>query len=142
MGVIYADRSGMPRRESSRRAARQTYDPMAHRAKLLSDLLWERAKKLASILAPDEPADQEPLDDFEAWMILEHAAVAISPMTWDDPDALTDLFRLRRLFAPDLASESLKLRAAQVRKERAMLPDPSITPQSPEWEERIRRLKR
>lgn len=142
MGVVYADRSGVPKRRATRRAPRQAYDPLRDRAKLLSDLLWERSKKLADVLAPDEPSDQEPLSDHEAWMILEHAAISVSPMTWDDPDALTDLLRLRKMFAPELASDRLKLRASQVRKERDMLPDPSITPQSPEWEKRIRRLNR
>lgn len=141
--MISADRTAMPRKRSTvRRGTRPAHDPMQHRAKLLSDLLWERAKDLAGVLAPDEPADQEQLSDREAWMILEHAAISMSPMTWDDPDALTDLLRLRRMFAPELASERLNARASQVRKERAMLPDPSITPQSPEWEKRIRRMKR
>lgn len=130
------------RRSTHRRPNQPDYDPLSRRAKLLSDLLWERAKKLAAVIAPDEPTDQEPLTDHETWVVLETVATTLSPMLWDDPEALDDLYRLRRMFIPQLANESLKIRARLVRKEKSMLPDPSITPENPEFEKRMARLKR
>ncbi|GIW17448.1 MAG: hypothetical protein KatS3mg064_0605 [Tepidiforma sp.] len=124
-----------------RRAERTTYDPLRQRAKLASDLLWERARRLADIIAPAEPMDEEPLTDRESWMILEAAALTFSPWTWEDPEALEDLYRLRKQFAPGAAKESLRERAKLLRRDQAMLPDPAITPQNPEFERRMRRLK-
>lgn len=142
--MIYADRSAMAhgRGATHRRPKQPDYDPLARRAKFLSDLLWERAKKLAAVLAPDEPADQEALSDHESWMVLETVATTLNPMLWDDPDALDDLYRLRRMFMPDIASDRLKIRSRVLRKEQSMLPDPSITPESPAFQKRIDRLKR
>lgn len=139
--MIYADKSAQahPR---DRRPNRPSYDPLARRAQLLENVVWERARKLADIIAPVEPVDEEPLSEHESWMLLERAAASVSPATWDDPNALSDLYRLRKMFMPDLASESLKIRARQVAKEKSMLPDPAITPENPEFEKRIARLKR
>lgn len=125
-----------------RRPKQPDYDPLSRRAKLLADLLWERGKKLAAVIAPDEPTDQEPLSDHESWMVLETVATTLNPMVWDEPDALEDLYRLRRMFMPDLASEKLKIRSRQLRKEQAMLPDPAITPENPEFQKRLDRIKR
>lgn len=143
--MISADKSAVAhgrRAQRNRRPNQPGYDPLSRRAKLLADMFWERAMKLAEALAPDEPTDQEPLTDHETWMLLEGVGTSLSPMLWDDPDALDDLYRLRKMFMPQLANEGLKIRSRMLRKEQNMLPDPAITPENPEFQKRIERLKR
>jgi hypothetical protein len=125
-----------------RRAQKPSYDPIAKRAKMLSDIVWEKAMKIAAVLAPEHPLDQEPLSDHESWMLLEAVAVGLSPSAWDDPQALTDLYQLRKMFLPGAADETLKIRAAQLKREQAALPDPTISPASPDFARRMERLKR
>ena len=136
----YGSRQGSPKRRATKRADPVSYDPLRERAKLLADLLWERAKKLADLLAPEHPVDQEPIDEMDQWLLLEQVALTLSPLHWDRPDAIMDLYQLRRKFMPERNHDALKVAAQYQEKQRKMLPDPSVTPQSPEWEQKQRRL--
>ncbi|MFW6174357.1 MAG: hypothetical protein ACOC5K_01080 [Chloroflexota bacterium] len=110
-------------------------NPIYERAKLLADTLYERAKKLAEAMAPEHPADTEALPEYDQFMILQQAALHLTPEWWDNPDALEDLYRFRQKFL-GIEDKGLKEIAKQLRKEREKLPNPRITPQSPEWDER------
>lgn len=121
---------------------KSSYDPIKERAKIVADRLWEKAVELANILAPDVPADHEQLPDEYQWMILERVAQSLSPQSWDDPDAILDLYRLRRKFAPMVAYEWLKDIAAEKRKLKRAMPRADITPENPEYDAIMRRLSR
>lgn len=129
-------------RTTHRRATIPDYDPLKERAKSLSDTLWERARNIAKVLAPDVPADAEQLDPKMQWMVLESIAVNLSPEAWDDPEAINDLYKLRKQFAPQLAFDWLPAAAAYRKKVRSTLPRPEITPANPEYAAMMRRLKR
>lgn len=134
--------SGRGKRPQSRKRAKRTqYDPINDRAKLVADTMYERAKLIANAIAPDVPADSEPLDDFQTWMILESVAMNLSPVAWDEPDAIADLIRLRKQFGGGmLDTERLKAFKRLQETDARMIPDPDITPQSPEWKEQQKRL--
>ncbi len=133
-------RPGQASRGDTKRADPVSYDPLRERAKLLSDLLWERAKRIADLLAPEHPVDQEPIDEMDQWLLLEQVALSLSPLHWDRPDAIMDLYNLRKKFMPERDHDALKAAATYQEKQRKMLPDPSVTPQSPEWERKQARL--
>lgn len=130
-----------PKRQTTRPAA-ASYDPLKERARWLANTLYERAKKIAEVMAPDVPSDMEEIPEDMQWRVLELVSTQLSPEFWDDPDAILDLYKLRKRFAPTLADERLPLIADFKRKERAMLPDPDITPESPEFEKQMARMKR
>ncbi|MBA2708301.1 MAG: hypothetical protein H0U59_10920 [Gemmatimonadaceae bacterium] len=116
-----------------------SYDPLYEDAKALADQLWEEAQDLAEVLAPNAPADAEELDPVDQWQILESAAAAFSPGYWDDPDAIEDLFELRKRFQGRESSE-LKTLAKVAREKQRAMPDPSISPASPEFEKMRKRV--
>jgi hypothetical protein len=124
-----------------RRAKPPSYDPMKTQAKLLADRMWEDAKKIANVLAPDSPTDQQELDPKDQWMVLELVASSVSPLYWDKPEAIRDLYRLRKMFVPNANSDYLKIVAQKVAKQTKSLPDPNITPESPEFDKARRRLE-
>ena len=105
------------RRPAHVRAPKASYDPLHERAKLFADRLWERAMDIANTLAPEVPHDQEPLDPFDQWQLLESVAISLNPATWDRPDAINDLYNLRMQFLPQADNAWLKVlaqrRAAQ-----------------------------
>lgn len=127
-------------RSTARRAQASSYDPLKERAKLISDVLWERAKNIAKVLAPDVPADQQELDPKDQWMLLERVAINLSPEAWDDPNAIRDLYQLRKQFAPQLAFPWLLDAASYRQKEKSLVPRADISPASPEFEKLKRRL--
>lgn len=141
MSVWSATRTGSTG-TPQRRAPKPSYDPLKERAKLVADQLWERAVAVAKVLAPDVPADQEPLPEWDQWMVLERVAMQLSPAAWNDANAIEDLFKLRKLFAPQMAEEWMPIAAKYRRKEQAGLPDPAVSPASPEFEKNMRRLSR
>lgn len=118
---------------------REDYEPLSARAKMIGDVLWERASKLAEAIAPEVPSDAEELDEHDQWMILELAAQSFSEMWWEDPDALESLFELRKKFTgqehPWLREQAKKFREVQKR-----VPDISISPQNPEWDAMVEKL--
>lgn len=124
---------------TERRAERPEPNPLYEQAKQLADALYEDAKKLADILAPEHPVDTEPLDAFDQYMILERTAALFSPGYWDDPEALDDLFRLRKQFT-GRESEELKAFARVARERRNRMPDLDVTPESPEFEKMVRKV--
>lgn len=142
MTVYSATRAGGTPTTVSRRSARPDYDPLKERSKYLADVLWERARDIAKILAPDVPADSQELSPFVQWMLLEKVAINFSPAAWDNPEAINDLYKLRKQFAPDLAHEWLPAAARYQQKLKGALPNPEVTPQSPEWKKQQRRLAR
>jgi hypothetical protein len=113
---------------------------MYDRAKMIADEIWERANRLAEVLAPERPTDTEPLGDFDQFNILQAAAVSFSPGYWDDPAALEDLYRLKKQFTGRDDRQLLDFaRAAKERK--AMLPPPEMSPQNPKWQETVAKMK-
>lgn len=139
MATYSAMRGATPRKTRGRGPSKPGLDPLYDRSKFVADVLWERAVELARVMAPEVPADSEALPEYDQWQILEAAAAAFSPGYWDDPEALEDLYRYRKQY---LGTEDEQLKAlAGVAKERAKaLPDPSITPQNPEFERIAKRL--
>jgi hypothetical protein len=122
-----------------RRANQPAYDPLQQRAKHIADVLFERAKALVEVLAPEIPADAEEIPEYVQWQILEGAALSFSPAYWDNPEALEDLYRLRKQFT-GYDDQLLKTLAKKAKKLKAWAPDPSITPVNPEFEKRMKRL--
>lgn len=122
-----------------RRASKPGSEPLRDRAKFLADVLYERAKNLAETLAPEVPADAEPLDPYDQWNILEAAAAAFSPAYWDEPEALDDLYKLRKQFM-GVDDEQLKALAKEAKQRKRFTPDLSITPASPEFAKQARRM--
>lgn len=92
---------------TTKRKPSPVYDPLKVRAKALSDQLWERAMEIARVLAPDVPVDHVELDERQQWILLERVALNLSPFVWDDPDAIRDLYMLRKKFIPKAADPSL-----------------------------------
>lgn len=127
------------RRETVRGNA-PNYDPINERADILADLLWERARRIADVLAPEVPYDQEPMDDEDVWLLLETVALNLSPAVWDNPNAIEDLIRLRKKFAPQLIRPELTEIAKYRRKTERLIPDPKVTPQSEEFAKMMRRI--
>lgn len=131
----------MAGKQVTRRSSREAYDPIMERARMVANELWERAVNISEVLAPDEPTDQEELPSREQWMLLETVAVNLSPNAWDDPDAVMDLYQLRRAFDPARDHEPLKQMSMAQRRLRKMLPDPKVSPANPEFATHQRRLK-
>jgi hypothetical protein len=129
-------------RSTQRRGKRPEYSPIRERVKELEAIAMERSNKIMSAMFPDGPEDAEPLDDKLMWTLLEGVAVRLSPMYWDEPDALSDLARLRSKFAPALPSDYLKPLAEAARKAKRQMPDLSVTQVSPEYEKEVARLTR
>ena len=134
----YSAIRGMPARRGPR-ASKPSSDPLYDRAKMIADILFERAKTVASVLAPEVPADTEELDDYDAWNILEATAAEFSPGYWDDPDALDDLYQLRKRFM-GRDDPQLKALVKVAKTKRKYMPDPSITPANPDFERMARRI--
>ncbi len=114
---------------------------MTDDGKRVADLMWEDAKRLANAIGGESPDDAMELDEHDAWLILETVAGVLPPAQWNDPNALTDLFELRRKFA-QLESPELRVLASQQRRIKALTPDISITPANPAFEAMQRRLAR
>lgn len=134
----YSAIRGMPARRGPR-ASKPSSDPLYDRAKHVADILFERAMNLAKVFAPEVPADTEQLDEYDQWNILEATAAAFSPGYWDDPDALDDLYRLRKQFM-GVEDPQLKALSKVAKVKRRYMPDPSITPENPEFERMKRRM--
>lgn len=126
-------------KSTKRRGDAPAYQPMYEMAKGVADGLWERAQKLAEILAPEHPVDTEPLPEEDQFDILMGAAAVFSPGFWDDPEALEDLHRLKLKFMGRDDQQLLEF-AKVARAQREALPDPDITPANPKWEEEMERL--
>lgn len=139
---MYGQKSSVYRPQASRRAPAHRWNPMEELSTALEYRVWEASKIIADQLAPDEPADMEPLEDHDQWMLLEHVALNLSPQAWDDPNAINALYDLRKRFAPALATPDLKVLAHLKKTEKGLLPDPSVTPESPEWTKQKNRLAR
>ena len=122
---------------TKRRANKPKENTLYDDSKTLADMMWEDAVRLAEALAPEVPTDAEELDEFSQFNILMMAAAEFSPGYWDDPDALEDLFRLKKQF---MNVEDVELRElAKVAKvQRKGIPDPMMTPQHPDWEKVVR----
>lgn len=143
MARISAERLGAAPK-TSRRKPKPSYDPLATRAKALADRVWENAMRIAEVLAPARPVDQEPIEEHDTWLLLEAVAAEVSPFSgmWDAyPGALHDLFELRKKFLPETASPRLEVIANRAEKMNALLPDPTITPANKDFEKRQNRLK-
>lgn len=138
--MISAGSSYKAKKATSRRGARPQFDPLYDRAKMIADELWERANRLADIMAPEQPVDTEPLGDFDQFQILQLAAVSFSPGFWDDSDALEDLHRLKKQFTGRDDPHLLEY-AKQAKERKALLPPPEMTPRNPKWEEHMEKLK-
>lgn len=124
---------------TTRRAAKPSYNPLYERAKMLADELWERAQRMAEALAPEIPADTEPLDEWDQWQILQATALSFSPGYWDDPDALEDLYRLKLQFT-GRDDRELQALAKLAKAKREALPPPEMTPRNPKWAETIEKV--
>lgn len=129
------------RRPGNRRGRAPKYDPLMTRAKLVADELWERAMRVAEIMAPEEPSDAEPLDDLTTFQILQTLATNMSPEFWDS-GAVEDYHRLLGMFAPEVPREHLPEIARMRRQMERGLPDPSITPQNPEYKKMLGRMSK
>ncbi|MEY4761915.1 MAG: hypothetical protein RLZZ200_1771 [Pseudomonadota bacterium] len=127
-------------RSANRRGQRQQPNPMYDRAKMIADEIWERANRLAEVLAPERPTDTEPLDDFDQFQILQTAAVSFSPGYWDDPNALEDLYRLKKQFTGRDDKQLLEF-AKEAKARKDALPPPEMSPQNPKWQEAIAKMK-
>lgn len=114
--------------KTSKRKPKPTYDPIKQRAKMVSDELWERAMEIAKVLAPDTPADHEKLPEQMQWAILETVATNLSPYSWDDPEAIRDLYMLRKKFYPQGADPALMEFANRKRRFDRLVPGPEQTP--------------
>lgn len=108
----------------------------------MADELWERAKKIAKVLAPEVPTDMEPMEDSDMWLFLETFALRMAPEFWEDPEMINDLYRLRGQFAPRVPREHLKEIERAVRVSQRALPDVEISPASPEYDDMMNRMKR
>lgn len=129
-------------RGRNRRPKRPAFDPLREQAKLVADELWERAKKIAKVLAPEVPTDMEPMEDSDMWLFLETFALRMAPEFWEDPEMINDLYRLRGQFAPRVPREHLKEIERAVRVSQRALPDVEISPASPEYDDMMNRMKR
>lgn len=125
---------------TNRRGQRAQFDPLYDRAKAVADEIWERANRLADILAPERPTDTEALGEYDQYQILLAASVSFSPGYWDDPNALEDLYRLKKQFA-GIDDQELKTFAKLAKEKKAMLPPPEMTPRNPKWKETVEALK-
>lgn len=126
----------MPPKEPTygrRRGQKPKNNSLYDDAKTLSDMAWEDAMRMADALAPAAPSDAEELSEWDQFQILMAAAAEFSPGYWDDPDALEDLWRLKKQYT-GIDDRQLKDFASKRRQLRRGLPDPRITPQNPEWE--------
>ena len=130
-----------PAKRPARRGAKPRQSDLYSLAKQVGDKLWEDAQKMAEALAPEHPADAEELDEFDQFQILMTAAVEFSPGYWDDPDALEDLYRLKKQFTGRDDQQLLDF-ARVAKAQRNNMPDPNITPENPDWEDQMRRMKR
>ena len=124
-----------------RRKARPEQFTMLDDAHKLADQLWEDGQVLAQQLRGDQPDDSQELSERDSWLVLEKAAATLPPSEWTDPNALTDLFELRRKFT-QLEHPELRVFAQQQRRLKALTPDPSITKANPAWDKMVRRLER
>lgn len=139
--MISAVNYSRPGKRGQRRGRKPVSTDLYDLSKMVADRMWEDAQKLAEALAPERPADAEELDEFDQFQILMTAAVNFSPGYWDDPDALEDLYRLKKRFTGRDDRELLEF-AKLARAQRKSLPDPNITPQNPEWQDQLKRMKR
>jgi len=124
---------------ATRRGSKPAYNPLHSMAKTVADEAYERAMKVAELLAPEQPTDTEPLDDFDQWNILQMAAVSFSPGYWDDPEALTALYDLKKKFTGREDPQLLEFaKTAKARKD--ALPPPDMTPRNPKWDEEMQKM--
>ena len=130
-----------PAKRQARRGSKPRTSDLHSLAKQAADRMWEDAQKLAEAFAPEVPADAEELDEFDQFQVLMTASVNFSPGYWDDPDALEDLYRLKKQFTGRDDQELLEL-AKVARAQRKNMPDPNITPENPEWQDQLNRMKR
>lgn len=116
-------------------------NPYQRRAKLLADAIYDGARKIAKYIAPEEPIDAEYYDDEYVWRLLETAAQHTSPAFWDDPDAITDLFNLRKQFT-GREDQFLPIFAKAAKDRQSHTLNLDIPPGSKEWDEQDRRIHR
>lgn len=145
--MISADKSAVARGGkpfAGKRAQKPSYDPIASAAKDLANEVWEESMRIADVLAPSNPSDQEPMSELDTWMVLEEVALRTSPFSgsWDVfPQALHDLYALRKKFL-GMDQPRLKDRAKFAETQKRNLPDASISPANPEFAKRMARLRR
>jgi len=139
ISTMNAGRSYRAQKSTTRRATKPEAAPLYDFSKSVADVLWERAQKLAEVLAPEQPVDTEPLPERDQFDILMGAAAVFSPGFWDDPEALEDLYRLKLQFMG--REDPALLEFAKVAKaQRDNMPDPDMTPANPKWEAETERL--
>ena len=136
---MYSAMRGGPLNKRGRGPSKPQYSPLHETAKMVADVLYERAKAVVEALAPDQPHDAVPLDAYHEWNILEATAASFSAGYWDKADALEDLFRLRKQFT-GIEDEELKSLAKVAREKERYTPDISVTPQNVEYEKMQRRM--
>ena len=108
---------------------------------MAADQAWEKAMAIADVIAPENPIDTEQLDEALEFEILQTLAINLSPEFWQS-DAIDDYYRLLGKFMPEVQREHLKPIAAAQRASERALPDISITPENPEYERMVARMKR
>lgn len=128
-----------PLNKRGRGPSKPDYSPLDETAKQVADILWERAMDVVRALAPERPHDAVEIDPYAEWHILEATAASFSPGYWDDPDALEDLYALRKKFM-GVDDEELKILAKFAKQKQRFTPDISITPANPRFEEQARRM--
>ena len=136
---MYSAMRGGPLNKRGRGPAAPQYQPLQETAKYVADILYERAKDLKDALAPDHPHDTVEMDPYDQWNILEAVAASFSPGYWDDPDALEDLYKLRKQFQ-GYEDPELKILAKVAKEKQRMTPDLSVTPENPDYERQMRRI--
>ena len=139
--MISAVNYSRPGKRGQKRGRKPVSTDLYDLSKMVADRMFEDAQKLAEALAPERPADAEELDEFDQFQILMTAATFFSPGYWDEPDALEDLYRLKKQFLGREDPELLAF-ARVARAQKNSLPDPTITPENPDWEDQLKRMKR
>lgn len=104
---------------------------------MLADILWEKAMKLADVIAPEHPLGTLQMEPAEQWQFLEAVAMELSPTYWDDPDAIKSLYDLRKRFAPQLATPALAKLAQAQAKIQQVAPDLAVTPENPKFDRKM-----
>jgi hypothetical protein len=140
--TVYSSAMTRPGKTTNKRKDAPSFDPLKERAQWMANTVWERAKAIAQVLAPQNPVDQEEMPPYMQWLLLEKVAINLSPAAWDDPEAIKDLYDLRKQFAPALAHDWMPVMARYRKTEQAHIPDPTVTPASPDFEKMKQRLKR
>lgn len=115
---------------------------MESTAKKVADILWSKAMKIVDQLAPEHPADSAQMEEFDQFAVFEIVLPQMSPEFWNDPDAVMAYHRLLGKYAPTRPRDWLLPIAKAQRVNQRSLPDPTLTPEDPEYEKMVRRITR